>query len=411
VELNEVVAVDAVRLPVGRSGWKGADKKGAYCRTSSQTMVGAAIRSLVERVQGRCAGFDPEEIEDVAVACAMQIGDQGGNIGRLAVFAAGLPDGVSGWTLERYCPAGLQSINSQAQALMCGHGEIAIAAGVENMSKYPIGSQFEAASNSGFLVQPDPLVIERGAFGFQGVSAEMIADRYDISREEMDRFGLWSQQKSVLAMRDQEWYAKRVIPMSVGGDGERFTIEADERPRGESVDDPEAFFEKMGGLPTRFKEDGRITAGSSSGIADGAAATMLMTAAKAEKLGIEPMVRIRACAVSGDDPVIMLLGPIGAMKKALDRAALTMDDIDVFEPNEAFASPVLAFCREFGLDFDDPRINPTGGAIAIGHPIGCSGILYFAEMVHWMARNNLRYGLQTICGGGGTAIATIVEKV
>ncbi|MBU1672602.1 MAG: thiolase family protein [Actinobacteria bacterium] len=409
--MKEVVVVDAVRLPVGRSGWKGDEKKGAYYQTSSQTMVGAAIRALVERVQAMSPAFDPGRVEDVAVACAMQIGDQGGNIGRLAVFAAGLPDSVAGWTLERYCPAGLQGINSQAQALACGSGDITIAAGVENMSKYPIGSQFEAASGAGYLVQTDPEVLRRGALQFQGVSAEMIAERYDLTREEMDRFGLWSQQKSVESIRDGEWYSKRVVPMTIGEDGQARTIESDERPRAEAVDDPEGFYAKMGTLPTRFKEGGRITAGSSSGIADGAAATMLMTAEKAEELGIEPMVRIRATAVAGDDPVIMLLAPIEAMHKALSRTGLTMDDIDVFEPNEAFASPVLAFCREFGLAFDDPRINPTGGAIAIGHPIGCSGVLYFTEMVHWMARNNLRYGLQTICGGGGTAVATIVERV
>jgi len=226
----------------------------------------------------------------------------------------------------------------------------------------------------------------------------------------LDNFGLWSQQKAVKAIRDEEWYKKKIIPVIIEREGKRITVDKDEPPRVFALESPEVAYQKMKELEPRFKENGKITAGNSSGIVDGAAATLLMSKQKANELGLEPMVTIRSMAVSGSEPVIMLLGPIPAMKKALARARITFNDIDVWEPNEAFASPVLAFCQEFSLDYNSPKINPTGGAIAIGHPIGCSGVLYFTEMVHWMVRHNLKWGLQTLCGGGGVGIATTVER-
>ena len=409
-ELKEAVVVDAVRTPTGRSGWKGMEKKGVFCDVSAQHLIAAAIEGLVERINEKCPRFDPAEIEDVAVGCNAQIGEQGLNIGRLGVIAAGLPDEVAGWSINRYCNAGLQAINSQAQAIMTGCGDIMIAAGVEQMSHYPMMSDFEAAQKSGYPVSFHRNVAKRGLV-LMGAAAEMVAEKYDLSREEMDKLGLWSQQKAVTAMRDEEWYKKRIVPVKLGKKDEPpVIVDKDEPPRAIALDDPEAALERMKQLESRFKEGGKVTAGNSSGIVDGAAATMLMSREKAEELGLEPLVTIRSMAVSGDDPVIMLLGPIPAMKKALARAELTMDDIEIWEPNEAFASPVLAFCKEFGVAYDDPRINPTGGAIAIGHPIGCSGVLYFTEMVHWMRRHNLRWGLQTLCGGGGVGIATVVER-
>jgi len=409
-ELKEAVVVDAVRTPTGRSGWKGMEKKGVFCDVSAQHLIAAAIEGLVERVNEKCPRFDPAEIEDVAVGCNAQIGEQGMNIGRLSVIAAGLPDEVAGWSINRYCNAGLQAINSQAQAIMTGCGDIMIAAGVEQMSHYPMMSDFEAAHKSGYPVSFHRNVAKRGLV-MMGAAAEMVAEKYDFSREEMDKLGLWSQQKAVTAMRDEEWYKKRVVSVKLWKKGEPpVIVDKDEPPRAIALDNPEAAWEGMKKLEARFKEGGRVTAGNSSGIVDGAAATMLMSREKAEELGLEPLVTIRSMAVSGDDPVIMLLGPIPAMKKALARAEITMDDIEVWEPNEAFASPVLAFCKEFGVAYDDPRINPTGGAIAIGHPIGCTGVLYFTEMVHWMVRHNLRWGLQALCGGGGVGIATVVER-
>ena len=408
-ELREVVVVEAVRTPVGKSGWAGMEKGGVFAGVSSQHLLATVLRGLVDRVKKRCGAFEEGEIEDVAVGCLSQIGEQGLNLGRLGVLAADLPVETAGWTLTRYCNAGLQAINSQAQALMTGCGEIAIAAGVENMSHYPIGSDLEAAIKADFPVSLHPRAEERGALGVMGVAAELVAKRYSLSREEQDRFALWSHQKAVRAMREKEEYRKRVLPVQVERGGERVWVEEDQTPRAQALDDPVTAYERLRNLPPRFEENGTVTAGNSSAIADGAAAVMLMTMEKAEELGLKPLVKIRSMAVAGDDPVTMLLGPIPATRKALARAGIGMEEVEVWEPNEAFASPVLAFCREFGVAFDDPRINPTGGAIAIGHPIGCTGVLYFTEMVHRMVRHRLRYGLQTLCGGGGVGIATVAE--
>ena len=409
-ELKEAVVVEAVRTPTGRSGWKGMEKKGAFCDVSAQHLIATAVEELVERVKAKCPRFNPAEIEDLAVGCLSQVGEQSGNLGRLAALAAGLPDEVAGWSIDRYCNAGLQAINAQAQAIMCGCGDIMIAAGVEHMSHYPMGSSIEAALKAGYPMSFHPNLQKRGAFVVMGVAAEMVAERYNLSREDMDKFGLWSQQKAVKAISDEEWYKKRIVPVRIEQEGKTIVVDKDEPPRATVLDNPEAAYQKMKELEPRFKENGKVTAGNSSGIVDGAAAILLMSKQKAKELGLEPMATIRSMAVSGSDPVIMLLGPVPAMQKALARAGITFNDIDVWEPNEAFASPVLAFCQEFGLAYDDPRINPTGGAIAIGHPIGCSGVLYFTEMVHWMVRHNLRWGLQTLCGGGGVGIATIVER-
>ena len=412
MELKEVVVVEAVRTPTGRSGWAGAAKGGVFSNVSAQHLLVAALRGLLDRVKEKAPDFEEVSIEDVAVGCLSQIGEQGLNVGRMGVLAADLPEEVAGWTCNRYCNAGLQAINSQAHALMCGAGDIAIAAGVENMSHYGMGSDLQAAIQAGMSVTLHPRAVERAALHPMGVSAQLVADRYNLNREDMDRFALWSHQKAVREMRDEEWYAKRVTPVEIEGEGgEKMVVDKDEPPRAQALDDPDAALEKIRSLPPRFRDDGTVTAATSSAIVDGAAAVMLMTAEKAEELGLEPMARIVSTAVAGSEPLIMLLGPVPAMHKALDRAGITMDDIDVFEPNEAFVPPVFAFCVEFGLEFDDPRINPTGGAVAIGHPIGCSGVLYFTEMVHWMVRNNLRYGLQTLCGGGGIGIATVVERV
>jgi acetyl-CoA acyltransferase len=409
---SEVVVVEAVRTPTGRSGWAGAAKGGVFSNTSAQVLLVAALRGLVDRVKEKSTGFDEATIEDVAVGCLSQIGEQGLNVGRVGVLAADMPEEVAGWTCNRYCNAGLQAINSQAHALMSGAGDIAIAAGVENMSHYGMGSDLQAAIQAGMPVSLHPRAIERAALHPMGVSAQMVADRYSLDRDEMDRFSLWSHQKAVREMRDEEWYRKRIVPVEIEGEGgEKVIVDKDEPPREQALDDPDAALEKIRSLPPRFRDDGTVTAATSSAIVDGAAAVMLMTAEKAEELGLEPMARIVSTAVAGSEPLIMLLGPVPAMNKALDRAGITMDEVGVFEPNEAFVPPVLAFCVEFGLEFDDPRINPTGGACAIGHPIGCSGVLYFTEMVHWMVRNDLKYGLQTLCGGGGVGIATVVERV
>lgn len=409
-ELREAVVVAAVRTPTGRSGWKGKEKKGAFCDTGAHFLIDAVIRGLVERVEEKSPRFDPVEIEDCAVGCHCQIGDQA-LIGRMAVLVADLPEEVAGWTVTRYGSDGLQAINSQVQAIMTGGGDIMIAAGVEQMSYYPLMAPLEAALKSGYTMNTHPNFERRGGYVMPGTAAEIIGERYNLDREDMDRFSLWSHQKAVKAMREEEWYKKRVVPVTVkvGGEPARI-VDKDEPPRAMALDDPEAAWEQMQQLQPKFKEGGQITAGSSSGIVDGAAAIMLMSKEKAKELGLEPMVTIRAMAVAGGDPFLHFLAPIPAMRKALARAGLTMDDIEVWECLESFAASVLAFCKEFGVAYDDPRINPTGGAIAIGHPIGCSGVLYFTEMVHWIARHNLRWGLQGISGMHGVGMATVVER-
>ena len=314
--------------------------------------------------------------------------------------------------IDRYCNAGLQAINSMAQAIMSGCGDIMIAAGVEHMSHYPMMSSISAAESAGFPVMISDKIYERNVFLPMGVSADMVAKKYDITREECDKFALWSHQKATMALRDKEWYSKRIATVSVSQpDGATRVINTDETVRTQSLDEPDVAYEKLSKLEPRFTSGGVHTPGNSSQIADGAAAAMLMSEEKADELGLDPLATIKSMAVAGDDPTIMLLGPIPAIKKALKRAGnMTMEDMDIIEPNEAFASPPLAFAKEFGYAFDDPRVNPTGGAIALGHPIGASGVIYFTEMIYEIQRKRLRYGIQTLCGGGGVGIATVVER-
>jgi acetyl-CoA acetyltransferase family protein len=387
-------------------------KGGCYVNVSAQVLLATAIAELVKRVQSRSSAFDLEEIEDIAVGCLSQIGEQGGNIGRLAVFVADLPKEIAGMTVNRYCNAGLQAINSMAQAIISGCGDIMIAAGVEHMSHYPMTSDISAAESAGFPVMISDKIYEKNVFIPMGVAADMVAKKYNITREECDKFALWSHQKATKAMRDKEWYRRRIAPVRVPQpDGATKIIDVDETVRTQSLDEPETSYSKLASLEPRFTSDGVHTAGNSSQISDAAAAVMLMSQEKADDLGLKPMATIKSMAVAGDDPTLMLLGPIPAMRKALKRAGnLTMDDMDIIEPNEAFASPPLAFAKEFGYALDDPRVNPTGGAIALGHPIGASGVIYFTEMVYELERRRLRYGIQTLCGGGGVGIATIVER-
>ncbi|MGQ9624572.1 MAG: thiolase family protein [Candidatus Bathycorpusculaceae bacterium] len=410
--MRKCVVVDAVRTPTGKSGWNGMRKGGCYVNISAQVLLATAIAELVKRVQRESSAFNPEEIEDIAVGCLSQIGEQGGNIGRLAVFVADLPQEVAGMTVNRYCNAGLQAINSMAQAIISGCGDIMIAAGVEHMSHYPMTSDISAAESAGFPVMISDKIYEKNVFVPMGVAADMVAKKYNVTREECDRFALWSHQKATKAIRDKEWYRRRIAPVRVPQpDGTTKIIDVDETVRTKSLDEPETSYSKLASLEPRFTSDGVHTAGNSSQISDAAAAVLLMSQEKADMLGLKPMATIKSMAVAGDDPTLMLLGPIPAMRKALKRAGdLTMDDMNIIEPNEAFASPPLAFAKEFGYALDDQRVNPTGGAIALGHPIGASGVIYFTEMVYELQRKRLRYGIQTLCGGGGVGIATVVER-
>jgi acetyl-CoA acetyltransferase family protein len=423
-EVREVVVVEAIRLPIGKSSRAQMAKFGGYYRnTSSQDMLVSVLESLVDRVQANSPQFDAHEIEDLQVGILTQIGDQGGNIARLAqLLAKNIPDIVAAATVNRYCNAGLQAINTCCNAIKVGDGDIMIAAGVENLTHYPmsidiqLGTFIEVEQIHGQFSDKMSELQERMSF-VQGESAELVAEKFGLTREDMDKFSLWSHQKATRAMRDKENYEKRVVPIDVSieqpdGTSEAQTAIEDQTVRTICQDDPETAWTQISSLKPVFREDGKVTAGNSSQISDGASAVMLMAREKAEELGLKPMVKILSTAVAGDDPKLMLTGPIPAMERALKRAGdLTIEDMDCIEPNEAFASPCLAFAEHFEYAFDDPRVNPYGGAIAIGHPIGSSGVQYFANMAHYLVNKKKKYGIQTLCGGGGVGIATVVERV
>ncbi len=424
-EQRDCVVVDAIRLPMGKSSRAQMSKFGGYYRNmSSQDMLAGVLEILVERVQTQSSSFDTHEIEDVHVGILTQIGDQGGNVARVAqLMAKNIPDIVAAATVNRYCNAGLQAVNTCANAIKVGDGDIMIAAGVENLTHYPMGIDIQV----GFMYPVDNIYChmsetrmadlqERMSF-VQGESAELVAEKYGLTREEMDKFGLWSHQKATKAMRDKENYEKRIVPFEVtienpDGAFETKKVTEDQTVRTIALDDPNTAWTQMQALPPVFRpDDGKVTAGNSSQITDGASAVMLMSQDKADELGLKPMVRILSTAVAGDDPMLMLTGPIPAQERALKRSGLEMKDMDCIEPNEAFASPCLAFAKHFGYAFDDPRVNPYGGAIATGHAIGSSGTHYFCDMAHYLVNEKKRYGIQALCGGGGVGIATVVERI
>ncbi|MEJ5376760.1 MAG: thiolase family protein [bacterium] len=408
--LQEVVVIDAVRSAIGKSGRKGMEKGGQLCQASAQDLLANTLRGLLDRVHARCPKFQEQEIEDVIIGCLSQVGEQALNIGRIASLLAGIPKEAAGCTINQYCNAGLKGIHMGAHEIMVGEAEIVVCGGVELMSHYGIGSDLQAALQANFPVRMSSRVQEVALAVPQGLCAEMISEQYGHSREDLERFGLWSMQKALEA--DQKgFYADHIVPFEYTWEGVTRRVEKDEVLRPKALLDPEGYLADSMKLPTPFKENGLVSAGSSSAIVDGAAAVLLMSSRKAEELGLEPMCRIASCAVAGGDPVPMLLAPIPAVQKALKRAGKTMDQMDVIEPNEAFASPLLVFADQLGYDRFDPRVNPTGGAIALGHPIGASGVLYFGEMVHHLKRTKGRAGVQMLCGGGGVGIAIVVEAI
>jgi len=408
--LNEVVVVDAVRSAIGKSGRKGMEKGGQLCQASAQDLMANTLRGLLERAHSRCPKFDETEIENVIIGCLSQIGEQGSNVARIASLLAGIPKEAAACTVNQYCNAGLKAINIAAHEIMLGEGDIVICGGVEIMSHYGMMSDIQVAMDAKYPVRLSSRLAEIGIMVPQGLCAEMISADKGHTREDLERFGMWSMQKAVEAER-KGWYAGHIVPFEFAWEGVTRSVERDEVLRAKAVADPEAFLQDLMALPTPFKENGLVSAGNSSQIVDGAAAVLLMSGTKAEALGFEPLCRIVACAVAGGEPVPMLLAPIPAVRKALHRAGKTIDDMDIIEPNEAFASPLLQFADELGYDRHDPRVNPTGGAIALGHPIGASGVVYFGEMVHHLKRTGGKAGVQMLCGGGGVGIATVVEAV
>jgi acetyl-CoA acyltransferase len=348
------------------------------------------LRELIDRT-----GIEPALVEDVVWGCVSQVGDQSSNIGRYSVLAAGWPETIPGTTINRACGSSQQALDFAVQAVMSGQQDVVIAGGVEVMSRVPLG----AARATGMPYGPK--VLERyGNFSFnQGLSAEMIAQKWGFSRTRLDEYSALSHERAAAA-QDGGAFDDQIVPVFPDVAS---VVAADEGVRrGTTVD-------KLAALKPAFVDDGVIHAGNSSQISDGAAALLVTTSEKAYELELTPIVRYRAGAVTGADPVLMLTGPIPATEKVLRKAGVPLSDVGVFEVNEAFAPVPLAWLVETGADLD--RLNPLGGAIALGHPLGASGAVLMTRMVHHMRDNGIRYGLQTMCEGGGTANATLVELV
>ena len=378
--MPEAVIVDAVRTPIGK-------RNGSLAAVHAADLSAHVLTALVERT-----GIDPGTVDDVMWGCVTQIGDQSSNIARFAALAAGWPEHVPGVTINRACGSSQQAVDSAAHAVMAGQYDLVVAGGVETMTRVPLGSHRTTGQPYG------PAVLARyNGFQFsQGVGAELISERWGLSRTRLDEFASESHAKAAAAI-DSGIFDDHVVPIEV--DGTKFTVDEGLR-RGTSV-------ETLAKLKPSFKEDGVIHAGNASQISDGAAALLITPPERARELGLKPIARYHSGAVSGADPVMMLTGPIPATEKVLRRSGLTIDDIGAYEVNEAFAPVPLAWLAETGADPE--RLNPLGGAIAVGHPLGGSGAILMTRLLARMRQRNLRYGLQTMCEGGGTANATVVE--
>jgi acetyl-CoA acyltransferase len=379
---REVVIVAATRTPVGR-------RNGAL-RGEHPVMLAAQVLRAVTRQ----AGIEPGMVEDVVWGCVSQVGEQGYNVARNAVLAAGFPMEVPATTVDRQCGSSQQAIHFAANLIQSGVCEMTIAGGVESMSRVPMGSSVSVAGDPF-----PPSLLEAYPITHQGLSAEMIADQWGISREEMDALGLQSHQRAAAA-QDAGAFDREITPVALSDGG---TATRDEGIRRDPT------LERLAALQPAFKPDGKVTAGSSSQISDGAAALLLTTPERAAALGLRPRARIVAQRVVGVDPVTMLTGPIPATRQILERAGLTLDQIDLFEINEAFASVVLAWEKELRADME--RVNVNGGAIALGHPLGASGARLMVTLLHALEQRNARYGLQAMCCGGGLGTATIIERL
>jgi 3-oxoadipyl-CoA thiolase len=396
------VVVDGLRTPFGRYG-------GALKDVRPDDMAAHVIRAIVDRT-----GLDPDSIDDVILGAANQAGEDNRNVGRMAALLAGLPVEVAGQTVNRLCGSGLQAIVSSAHAIAYGDGSVFVAGGVESMTRAPLvmakpsaafprGEQTAYDTTLGWRFT-NPRLADAYYPYSMGETAENVVERCGVTREEQDAFALASQQRWKAA-HDAGRFAEEIVPIEVpDGRGTR-SVETDEHPR------PEATLDSLSALKPAFKRDesGSVTAGNSSGINDGAAAVLVMSEARARELGLRPMARMVASAVAGVDPATMGLGPIPASRRALERAGLSVDDLDLVELNEAFAAQAVPVMRELGLDPD--RVNVNGGAIAIGHPLGASGARLTATLLHEMRRSSARYGLATMCIGVGQGIAAIFAAV
>jgi 3-oxoadipyl-CoA thiolase len=399
--LREAWIVDAVRTPIGRYG-------GALAKVRPDDLAAAAIRGLVDR-----SGVDPASIEDVILGCANQAGEDNRDVARMAVLLAGLPVEVGGLTVNRLCGSGLQAINSAAHAIAVDDGDVFIGGGVESMTRAPyVMAKPDSAFDRGERQLHDttlgwrfvnPKLAEQHYPYSMGETAENVAERWEVGRDLQDAFALRSQQRAVAA-REEGRFDDQIVPITIPQrKGEPVVVARDEHPRADSS------MEALEKLRPAFRDGGTVTAGNSSGINDGASAVLVVEAGRARSMGLAPMARVVSTAVAGVDPAVMGIGPIPATRKALARAGLTVDDLDVVELNEAFASQSIVCINELGLDPE--KVNPNGGAIALGHPLGASGGRLITMLVHELRRTGGRYGLATMCIGVGQGIATIVERI
>ena len=383
---REVVIVEAARTPIGR----GHPEKGSYMDLHASNLLAKVYGELFER-----SGVDPAETGDVIAGCAQQFGEQGVNIGRNAGLEAGLPMETPATTIDRQCGSAQQAVNFAAAQIASGVHDVVVGGGVEHMGHISFADGYEVMKEHGSPFSPE--LLERYNLIPQGLSAEMIADKWEITRAELDEFGLRSQQLAAQATEEGR-FERETIPFAVNGD----TYVTDQGLR-------ETTLEGLAGLKPAFKEDGKITAGNSSQVSDGAAGVLLMARERADALGLKPRARIYDQTTVGVDPVIMLTGPIPATRKLLERNGMTMDDIDLVEINEAFASVVVAWQRELNPDMD--RVNVNGGAIALGHPLGSTGARLITTLLHELERTDKEMGLVTMCCGGGLGTGTLIERI
>jgi acetyl-CoA acyltransferase len=386
---REAVIVEAVRTAVGR-------RNGRLKDWHPVDLMAEVLSTLVQRT-----GVDPGMVEDVIVGCVSQVGEQSINVGRNAVLAAGFPEIVPGTTVDRQCGSSQQAIHFAAQGVLGGAYDIVIAGGVEAMTRVPLGSSYQNGPGAPFGSR----MLRRYDNGLvhQGISADLVAQKWELSRTELDEFSLESHRRAARATAEGR-FRSQIVPIEVKNeDGTTSIFDRDEGIRTDTS------MEKLASLKPAFKPDGLITAGNSSQISDGAAAVLIMERATAERLGLRPRARFVAFSLAGDNPIIMLTAPIPATYKVLERAGLTLGQIDLVEINEAFASVPLAWQRETGADMQ--RVNVNGGAVAVGHPLGASGARLTTVLLHELERSGGRYGLQTICEGGGMANAMIIERI
>ncbi|HET7788759.1 MAG TPA: thiolase family protein [Myxococcales bacterium] len=377
----EPVIVDAIRTARGK-------RKGALAQVHPVDLLARTLNGALER-----ANVKPQDVDDVIMGCVTQVGEQGFNVARGAVLAAGLPVEIPGTTVNRFCGSGLQAVNFAAQAVLSGAAQLVLAGGVEHMTRVPMGS--DAVGGDG---PASPGLVERWPnLVPQGLSAEMIAAKWGYSRRQLDEFAAHSQHKAANAI-ERGYFTREILPLKLG----EGTFDRDEHPR------PGTTADTLAALKPSFKEDGVLHAGNSSGMVDGAAVVVVASKGKARSLGLKPRARIVSMAVAGSDPVLMLTGPIPSTRKALAQADLKVSDIDVFEINEAFAPVPILVAQELGIPME--KVNPNGGAIALGHPLGATGAILLASALHELERTGQRRALITLCIGYGMGITTIIDR-